>query len=160
MSNELPIRVRPMLEGDIGFVFNTWLKSFRYSSFAKPITNTVYFNEQHKIIERLIKKNDIFIACDNTDPNQIYGYICAGKVDGIFAIHYIYVKHTFRKMGIGKLLLNTFSHDPSNAAIFSHHTHSAEKLAAKFNLVYHPFILINEYNLEKTGESNDNKEEK
>jgi ribosomal protein S18 acetylase RimI-like enzyme len=82
------------------------------------------------------------MACNDEDPSQVYGYICAGNIDGIFVLHYIYVKHSFRNLGVGKSLLNAFEHDVSNAAIYTHHTRIAERLAAKYNFLYHPYVLF------------------
>lgn len=142
-KKNLPIRLRKANEEDISFIFNSWLKSYRTSFFARDITSTVYYTEHHKTVEHIAKNNNIIIACNENDPTQIYGYICAGQVDGILAIHYIYVKHTFRNLGIGKALLNAFEHDPAQAAVYTHHTRMADKLAAKYNMIYHPYVYIN-----------------
>ena len=154
---KLPVRYREANESDVGFIFNSWLKSYRQSLFAKTISNTVYYTEHHKILEKIIKdpNNKVIIACNEEDPTQIYGYICAGALEGFLVIHYVYVKHSFRNMGIGKLLLNMFDHDPSTAGIYTHHTKSADKLSAKYNFVYHPYILFNE----SEGESNESEKE-
>ena len=153
MSKKLPIRLRSANEEDIPFIFSSWLKSYRNSYFAKSITNTVFFTEHHKVIERLIENNQVVIACKSDEPDQIYGYACAGKTDGIFTLHYIYVKHPFRGFGVGKTLLNVFEHDSSFAGVYTHHTKAADRLAAKYNMIYHPYIFINDY-----GESNDSQE--
>lgn len=137
------VRLRKAGQEDVGFIFNAWLKSFKVSLFAKNITNTIYFSEHHKVIERLLKQNETIIACNNEDPTQIYGFINAGHVDGILCVNYIYVKQSFRNLGIGKALLNAFEHDAGSAAVYTHHTRMAERLAAKYNMVYHPYLLIN-----------------
>lgn len=144
MSKVKPhVRLRKANQEDVGFIFNSWLKSYKFSLFAKNITNTIYFAEHHKVIERLLKSNETIIACNDADPTQIYGFVNGGFVDGIFCLNYIYVKQSFRNLGIGKTLLNYFEHDPSSAAVYTHHTRIAERLAAKYNLVYHPYLLIN-----------------
>lgn len=140
----LPTKLRLADKEDVGFIFNSWLKSYRNSLFAKPISNTVFFAEHHKVIEKLAKTSQILVACNKEDPAQIYGYACAERVDGVFVLHYIYVKQHFRRFGIGKLLLNSFDHNfEEEAAVYTHHTKIAEKLAAKYSLVYHPYLLIN-----------------
>jgi len=152
MTKKLPIRLRPACKDDIPLIFNSWLKSYRNSLFARFIDNTIFFTEHHKIIEKLLASNDVIVACNQEDPSQVYGYICAGKVDGFFVLHYIYVKHTYRNMGIGRELLNWFSHDPSTASIYTHHTRTAERLCGKFNFIYHPYLIFN-------LEENDNEQE-
>lgn len=141
--SNLPIRFRAATESDIGFIFNSWLKSYRNSGFARFISNTIYFTEHHKLIEKLILNNKVIVACNTEDPNQLFGYICGGHIDGIFACHYVYVKHTYRNMGLGKELLKQFNHDPSVAAVYTHHTRIADRLAPRYNLVYHPYVAFN-----------------
>lgn len=141
-SNPTPsVRIRKANQEDVGFIFNSWLKSFKSSFWAKNITNTIYYAEHHKILERLLKSNETYVACDQSDPSQIFGYINAGKVEGILCVNYIYVKQPFRNLGIGKVLLNCFEHNPDTAAVFTHATHMSNKLAAKYNMVYHPYLL-------------------
>jgi ribosomal protein S18 acetylase RimI-like enzyme len=131
-----------MVDEDIPFIFNSWLKSYRFSHFGEKITNTIYFQDHHKVIERIIKNSKAFIACDPEDSSQLYGYIVAGLEEGILVLHFIYVKHTFRNLGIGKTLLDALGHDKSNAAVYTHHTRMADKLAAKYNFVYHPYLMF------------------
>jgi GNAT superfamily N-acetyltransferase len=138
-----PIRLRPAGEEDIGFIFNSWLKSFKTSGFARNIINTIYYADQHRIIENLLKNQKTVIACNNEDPSQIYGFINAGEAEGIFCLNYVYIKHSFRGLGIAKALLESFKSDFSTASVFTHHTRMAEKLAAKYNMVYHPYLLFN-----------------
>ena len=135
-------RIRPMVDEDIPFIFNSWLKSYRFSHFGEKITNTIYFQDHHKVIERIIKNSKTFVACDPEDSSQLYGYIVAGLEEGILVLHFIYVKHTFRNLGIGKTLLDALGHDKSNAAVYTHHTRMADKLAAKYNFVYHPYLMF------------------
>jgi GNAT superfamily N-acetyltransferase len=141
-SNPL-IRLRDANETDIDFIFNSWLKSFRDSAFALKIQSPIYFAEQHKVIERLVKHSRVVIACNDSDPSQIFGWICADILQGIFCLHYVYVKHSFRRLGIGKVLLNAFEHE--GAGVYTHKTRAMDAFGEKFNLVYHPYILLNKY---------------
>jgi ribosomal protein S18 acetylase RimI-like enzyme len=142
MSDPTPlVRLRQADQNDVPFIFNSWLKSYRDSSTAKLVSNTVFFSEHHKLIERIVKHNPVILAVNDADPTQIYGYICAGVTEGIFTLHYIYVKHNFRNLGIGKALLNAFEHDLATAGIYTHHTKIADKIASKYNFLYHPYVL-------------------
>ena len=140
-EKNLPIRLRAATAEDVPFIFNSWLKSYRQSLFARNITSTVYFSEHHKVLENLLRNSTVIMACDKQDPTTVYGYICAGKVDGVFVLHYVYVKHSFRNLGVGKALLNAFDHDVNTAAVYTHHTRMSERLAPKYNLLYHPYLL-------------------
>ena len=141
-NNNLPVRLRTLTEEDKPFIFNSWLKSYRFSHFGEKITNTIYFQDHHKVVERIIKNSKTLIACDPEDSSQLYGYIVAAVEEGILVLHFIYVKHTFRNLGIGKTLLDALGHDKSSAAVYTHHTRMADKLAAKYNFVYHPYLMF------------------
>ena len=144
-TSNLPIRVRPANQEDVPFIFSSWLKSYRYSGFAKKISNTVYYTEHHKTIEKIVRCNEVYIACNKEEPNQIYGWIAGTRVDHIFVLHYVYVKQLFRRQGIARMLLkDAFDHNPEVASVFTHHMDDiADKLAAKYNMVYSPYLAFN-----------------
>jgi GNAT superfamily N-acetyltransferase len=137
-----PIRVRPATESDAAFIFSSWLKCMRGSNFAKEITSTVFFSEHHRVVERLLKTCQVYVACDENNVDDIYGYGCAEMVDGVFVLHMIYVKHTYRNLGIGTLILNSFKHNSEHAGIYTQHTPVAVRLAAKYRMVYSPYVAL------------------
>ena len=139
MSN---VRLRTANDEDLPFIFNSWLKSFRDSYFARDIPDTIYFADHHKVIERLLKNSVVMISCNEDDPSQLYGYAVGSEEDGIFVLHFIYVKYTFRNLGIGTLLLKTFGHTGESASVYTHCNSLAIRLAAKYNFVYHPYLMF------------------
>lgn len=142
MSKKVPIRIRPAIEADVNFIFNSWLKSYRNSHFSRFIANEMYYHGQHQLIEHLIRTNKVSVACSDSDPTQLYGYICGGFEQGFLVIHYAYVKHQFRNFGIGKELLNSFEQN-DNVGLYTHHTKIAERLAPKFNFHFNPYLVFN-----------------
>lgn len=140
--NKLPILLRPANSEDVPFVFNAWLKSFRNSQFAKPMLNEIFYAEHHKVIEKILNHYDVIVACNEEDKSQIYGFICAGYTENIFTLHYVYVKQPFRKMGIGTALLNGFEHTPEYTSVYTHQSKLAERLAEKYNMIYHPYVAM------------------
>ena len=142
MEKNNSIRLRPLVEEDRSFIFSSWLKSYRFSHFGEKITNTIYFEEHHKIVERLLDNSKVLIACNESDPSQLYGYIVVEEEGGILVVHFLYVKHTFRNVGIGKTLLDAVGHSTDKASVYTHHTRMADKLSSKYNFVYHPYLLL------------------
>ena len=143
-SRTLPISIREATPEDLSFIFSSWLKSFRSGLICKHVDNTIYFSEHHKVIERLLKRSTTVMACDPNDPATIYGYLCFDRVEGILVVHYAYVKQTFRGMGVLRQLLKSIEgHDWNGAGLFSHSTLISSRLSLKYNLVYHPYILLN-----------------
>lgn len=145
MSEEkLTIKIRDFeVEPDSAFVFNSWLKSYRLGGFGINVDNGIYYQEHHKVIEKCILNGTTKIACDPANPATIYGYINWMKVDGILVINFSYVKHTFRNLGIGKELLAETGHQEGAGALFTHMTPLAKSKQVKYNLIYHPYILVN-----------------
>jgi ribosomal protein S18 acetylase RimI-like enzyme len=141
MAN-LPIRIRKATEEDVSFIFNSWLKSYRDSAFAKSITNTIYFNEHHKLLEDLLKTCNVLVACNNENPADIYGYSVTETVEGFFVLHFVYIKHTYRQLGLGKKLMQEAGADFTKASFCSHITKHGERLAAKYNMVHSPYVAF------------------
>lgn len=141
--SKLEVNVRPAAQGDVSLIFSSWLKSFRNGTANCNVSNSIYFAEQHKLIEALMKRCEVHVACSTKNPGDIYGWICFERVQGIFTLHYVYVKQTFRSLGVANALLNLTNHDFNMAGLYTHETKIAERLAAKFTLIYHPYILIN-----------------
>lgn len=147
-----PVRVRPATEADINFIFSSWLKSYRDSFFAATISTTVYYAEHHKVVERLLKSCEVYVACSDADTSELYGFVCGERVDGILVIHYAYVKHHFRWLGIGRKLFEQFNHDGTSAGLYTHLTKSSRPLASKFGFVHSPYIaLTSEYRTEEAA---------
>jgi len=150
---KLEISLRNIQQDDVAFIFHSWLKSFRNGRMPSKVDNGIYFTEHHKLIERLVKRCTVTLAVDPKEPGNILGYIVYERIDGIFILHYIYVKHTFRNMGIGRELFESTGHDLETASCGTHATNVSEKLQHRFNVIYHPYILIN-YNEKNKEEVN------
>lgn len=142
METNLPIVFRQANKEDINFIFNAWLKSFRNSMFASKLSNTVYFSEHHKIVEKLITNSNVIVACPEDDTTNIIGFICASTVEGVKCFHYVYVKQSFRNLGIAKMLLHAFNFDPATASIYTHHTRPMDTLQHKYNMLHQPYVAL------------------
>lgn len=154
MSNELPIKIRPISQVDVPFIFSSWLKSFRSAFFAKDIHPKTYYGGHHKIISSLLQTCTTYVACSESDPTEIYGFICAEHMDGTLVVHYIYTKHTFRNLGIGKKLLEMFPTHQSGVSFYTHHNAVAHKQAAAYHFLYSPYLaFLPEY---RTGKPTNN----
>jgi hypothetical protein len=136
------IRARQPRKQDVPFIYSSWLKSFRNSPLTRPMSNEIYYEEQHSLITDIMETSTTIIISDSEDPDHILGYICASRNDGVLTVHYVYVKHTYRRMGLGKLMLNAFECSPKDDIFYTHSVGPSKLLAAKFNLTYNPYILV------------------
>lgn len=134
----LTIAKREATQADIPFIFSSWLNSYRNSIASRHITKTVYFEEHHKRIEVVAARSCVIIAHDKDDPNQIFGWICV-EPGNVPIIHYVYVKHPYRKLGIARSLL---AEVPCDVYIFTHDSTAARTL--KPGGVYNPYLFYKE----------------
>jgi ribosomal protein S18 acetylase RimI-like enzyme len=143
MSNsEIPVRIRPVSQVDVPFIFNSWLKSFRGAFFAKDIHPKTYYGEHHKIVASLLQTCTTYVACDDNDPTNIYGFVCGEYMDGAFVLHYIYVKHTFRNFGIATKLIQKFPIAAPGISFYTHHNAVSQKIAIAYNFLYSPYLAF------------------
>jgi len=140
---DLPIDIRPKYQDDDGFIYATWLRSYRFGSrFAKGINNTTFFREHTKIIKYILDKKTTrcLIACLSDDPKVILGY-CVFEVGESPVIHYVYVKEAFRKMGIATRLAESTNLDWCKIT-YSHQTYFLTHMEQKISeMTYNPYRL-------------------
>jgi len=142
MSQTMPIRIRAITQLDVPFVMNAWLKSFKGAFFAKDIHPKTYFGNHHLVLQDLLQSCTTLVACSESDPTEIYGFITAEYQDGALVLHYIYVKHTFRNLGIAGQLLAQFPVSAAGVSFYTHHNAVAHKQAAAYHLLYNPYLAF------------------
>jgi hypothetical protein len=139
----LPVLVRKAQRSDIPFITSSWLRSNREGFFVRSVGNTVYYHQHHKILEQLLPRSVVLVACNEDDPDQILSWICAEVVDTALVIHYIYTKKPFRKFGLAKRLVNLLEESESPPAIMVTHSNpSMRPLLREKNIIYNPYLLF------------------
>jgi len=131
------LTLRALDPSDLAFIFNSWLKSYRDSSFGKSISNPMYFRQHHHVIDKLIGRTEIILAVNQDDPKQIYGYVCMERRGPIPILHYLYVKQPYRKLGIARQLFALLPDDPF---IYTHESPVVSKFSQKG--VYSPYQMF------------------
>lgn len=86
---------------DANFIFDSWLKSWKSSYFGKLMRAEVFYPNYREEISFLLSSAQVLLACSPEDPEHIFGYIVYEKPQ---IVHYVYVKSTFKNMGIAKAL--------------------------------------------------------
>lgn len=140
-----PCVKREMQESDLGFICNSWVKSyFALNEHLRNYSPFVYYAEiQQKVVEYLIGSAKVVVICAEDDPDHIYGY-------GVYEpgpktiLHYLYVKYPFRRLGIGKIIYNHMlsDHDHTRQPVCSHVNGTWQKIYRyKYDLIHEPFNL-------------------
>jgi ribosomal protein S18 acetylase RimI-like enzyme len=137
---ESQVQIRSAIEADVPFIFNSWLKSYRGANSVKCVGNPVYFEFQHKVIERLLQRSQVYVLCSPEDSSQVFGYVVCEHVEDIPVLHYVYVKYAFRGMGLCSMLLNHAKLNKQVGGFYTHDTHSATKLLKNSKFVYNPYL--------------------
>lgn len=157
MVNGTEVKTRPAKESDFNFIMSTWLKSYRDSDFAKSIPNDIYYNYHQALIYKILQKEDnsITVLCAPEDEDHILGYVVYNTKAPI--IFFLYVKYTFRRIGLGKMLFNavrdfyqkevkipeTMPEKPEEV-LHIQCTHKYKLwgvFASKYRLIYNPYIV-------------------
>lgn len=149
-QKELPIRIRKIDQTDVPLIFNSWLKSYKGAYFAKGIHPKSFYAEHHKVVSNLLQTCETFVAVDDSDATNVYGWICGEYIDGFLVVHFIYVKHTYRNLGVATALLRQFQVHDSGVSFYTHHNMISERLAVAYRFMYNPYMaLIQDYRANK-----------
>ena len=84
---------------DERFIYATWIKSFRDSSFCRAVPAPIYERSQRQRIGNILSRDTtyILIATPKDTPELILGYL-VGESPNV--IHYLYVKKDYRQLGL------------------------------------------------------------
>jgi len=144
MSVKGPILLREANSEDIKFIFNSWLRSYKSSIVNKRINPDSFYFEHHKIIEKILKRGKVVVACEESDHSSILGYAAGEKTEGVFILHYVYVKHPFRKLRIADATVSKLGellgHSFELAGFYTHFCGPYETGATIRNLYYNPYL--------------------
>jgi len=100
------IKIRLATDTDYPLIYSSWLKSFADADQARLVTKSVYYQEHHALIDKLIAKKALFfVACSKHDDDHVYGWICVNLASKPQVVHYVYVKQIYRKIGIANYLM-------------------------------------------------------
>lgn len=131
------MQLRQANPNDFNFVANSYLKSYRYSPETKHLISQIYYDMYKERLKNMLASGEVTVACSDEDPDQILGYIIAGTVHGKPLVHYVYVKHVFRKMGVAKaLLLAVVPGWGTRMVICTHTARRFTELREKYKLIY------------------------
>lgn len=100
MSDATPT-IREATSADIRFVHSSWFSSLWSAWGRGRINRKVYEQGQDARISRLLKSSAVTVAYFPQVPDEVLGWSC---VQGD-ALHYVYVKGIYRKMGIARGLV-------------------------------------------------------
>lgn len=131
--------VRTPTADDISFIFSSWLRSYRNSEEVQRMANEPYYRLYKNFVDAALRSSRIAVACDPEDLNHLYGYVVFADRDSMI-LHWIYVKHAFRRNGIARLLYDLASRDSDRrqATVCTFATRVFDAVSRRYGLVYDP----------------------
>ena len=141
--------IREARGNDLAFIYSTWLNSYRSDSHhRKTCTKFVFFKEYPKVIDLILARSQVLVACLPDDENVIIGYLVCETMNNI--LHYAYTKESFRNLGVAKSLIKW---TPLKDPVLTHKTRCVEPLIEFLGMTYNPFLLF------ERGEYGEDKED-
>ena len=137
MNEELEkiCEIRYFKLGDESFIFSTFLRGLYYGNeFFKLVPKDIFMANYKKVIESLLSRAVVKVACLKEDHDVILGYSIQ-SLDNT-TVHWIFVKQAWRRKGIMKALI------PESPTAITHFTSLGLSLLPKFkDCVFDPFKL-------------------
>lgn len=90
-------------EGDMAFIRDSWLRSYRYSPEVRGVPVAEYWHHCGDRVDRLLGSSSLRIARPVDWDEGIIGWVCYSPT----CVHYIYVKTAYRRRGVGQQLLTS-----------------------------------------------------
>jgi hypothetical protein len=137
MSNLWALRAAE--SDDLPFIFSSLLKSHRNNSTVSGVSNSIYYDQQHKLVSNLLQNptSIVIVSCDSTDPKTIFGYIVAEVAQDAVILHYVYVKHAVRGFGMARALVSEVMTIPHTSVTYT----SRNRNIKDPTWVYNPYKL-------------------
>lgn len=128
---------------DLPFVADSWVKSYRSRVVYTGVMNTLYSIGHNKLINVLKRFCKVVVACDQARPSYIIGWACARvNKQGVFELHYVYVKDTYRQMGVATAILKHLGYREGSVIMCSHWNRLARDIFSTRDYIeYNPYLI-------------------
>lgn len=135
----VPHVLRGMTAGDVGFVLDSWRRSYDDAQHARAPSLAVYLRTQRAVIEQCLRTSEVTIAHWPDVADQILGWVCHRGDLGYPVVHYAFVKKDFRKRGLGRSL---FEHAAGKAGpVWTTHSRRLEYWKRSHRIVFNPALI-------------------
>lgn len=141
IQSEVPMLFRPIKEEDYPYILKSWSNEFHKIEPYNFIPNQFFFPWMKKRIDEILSKSNIMIACIDTSPDDIVGYVIYKQHDDKnIIIHWMQVKSIYRRFAVAKDFLNELETKDKNI-ICTNYFKLFKKLKDKYSLIFDPTIL-------------------
>ena len=116
------VTFRPLDPDEMGFVMDSWFRSYRNSEWAGVIPNHLYYPTMREMLASLISRGAKILAAIavTEEGERVIGYVCHENKKMETVLHYLYVKDPYRRAGLGKKLVSLATEGPY--LLYTHRT--------------------------------------
>jgi hypothetical protein len=143
----LPVHIRPMCIDDAPFIIDSWCSSYSRSPEVSRIDEQVFKIEQRNLINRLIPRCKVLVACDPDRHTFIRGWLvfeAAREPGGLAIVHYALTKPECQKHGVANALLSNVRTTSPDGMVWATHATHASRWFGKTYMIYNPYLKFME----------------
>lgn len=131
-----PLILRPYAPGDEALVYSSWINQVRNCA---PLAGQDP-REHRRVVAALLDRCPPVVACHPDCPDQVYGYVCAEPPN---ALHFVYVRNTWRRFGIGSMLVgHVLPGFKEQTTYVTHNTRAVPHLRLPWRLAFNPYKVM------------------
>lgn len=127
--------LRKATPADLRFVHSSWHTSFWNTWAKKYVERAVYSKYMDDLIDSIVPFTSVLVAYFPEVPDEVLGWACISEREGRESLYYCYVKSTYRRMGIGRGLVE------GRAKFYTQYTDAhGRKFARAVGLQFNPLL--------------------
>lgn len=141
MDDTLPVKIRPAINSDYPYILASFTRELHKVVPYNFMSNKSFFPYYTKLINAILYKSNITVACLEDNEEDIAGYLIASDYNkDNLIVYWGQTKAIFRRLGIMKLLLEPYNYKNKNL-ICPHYFNLFKKLRESYSLIFDPTIL-------------------
>ncbi len=142
MSDEtLPIIIRTAIESDYAYILASFTREMHKTVPYNFIPNKIFFPHYTKLINDILQKSQVSVACLEDDHEDIAGYLITQDYnESNLIVYWAQTKAIFRRLGVMKALLEPHDYKKKNL-ICPHYFKLFKNLKESYSLIFDPTIL-------------------
>lgn len=137
MPSTPPVHLRPYNDAtDAALVYSSWINQVR----SLPPLACTDPRLHRPVVATLLARGSCLVACNPADHAHVYGYAVTELPD---VLHFVYVRNTFRRFGIGSLLCASLLPSFKQQTTFcTHNTRALPHLRRPWRLEFNPYKVM------------------
>ena len=128
---------RPLLPEELNLVLDSWTEASKRSVYAGTVPNHLYSGVVKELIAGLLARGAKITVAAEPETNRVMGWVCHETKGNDGVVHFVYVKSTWRNLGLGTEL---FRQAAGAQTYITARTKPGDKLMRKFDARFVPEI--------------------